>query len=91
MMNKKIVIVFVLTAVLLSVIGGLCLAATTPGSAPRPGYESLPPIGKLLGVFSQATGLYAFFCPSTGTWVDGIGRIAMVATGLFLVFLAMFH
>ena len=89
MTKKRIVVVFVLAAFMLLLIGGLCLAGTATGTAPRPGYETLPPIDKLLTEFSHATGIYAFMAPDKGSWVEGIGRIAMVATGLLLVYLAI--
>jgi carboxybiotin decarboxylase len=49
----------------------------------------LPSIDRLLAEFGRATGLYAFFFPVQGTWIDGLGRLLMVATGILLVFLAI--
>lgn len=93
MTKKGIVLTFtvalIVAAGVLLALGGQGLAETTDAAAPRPGDVSLPPIDRLLAEFGRATGLYAFLFPAGGSWVDGIGRLLMVATGLLLVYLAI--
>jgi carboxybiotin decarboxylase len=89
MTKKTIVIVLLLAAVALPLAGGLGLAAGRQGAAAPPGNPTLPPIDKLLTEFSHATGLYAFLVPQKKTWIDGIGRLAMVMTGVLLIYLAI--
>ena len=89
MKNKWIFLTLIGVAVLLPAMGGLGFAGTTDGTAARPGDAALPPIDRLLVEFGHATGLYAFLFPANGSWIDGIGRLMMVATGLLLVYLAI--
>jgi sodium ion-translocating decarboxylase beta subunit len=82
---KRLILSLLLAAVLVSIFSTTCTAVDTP----RPGYETLPPIERLLAEFGHTTGLYAFLFPKNGTWIDGLGRLLMVATGLVLVYLAI--
>ncbi len=89
MTSKRRFFALLITAVLLLLATGVVLAADGADTAARPGYETLPPIQDLLTEFAHATGLYGFFFPEEGTWIDGIGRLAMLVTGLLLVYLAI--
>jgi carboxybiotin decarboxylase len=88
MNKKKLFVIFFLVVNLCLIAGGLSWAEDAD-SASRPGYEVLPSVDKLLINFGKATGLFAFFFPSTEKWVDGAGRLAMVGIGLFLLYLAI--
>ncbi len=69
----------------------LCASATaeTAGTAPRPGYECLPDMAKMIADFGKTTGLSGFFFPPTGNRIHGIGRLFMVGVGLLLLYLAI--
>jgi oxaloacetate decarboxylase beta subunit len=85
---KTLFTIFALAAVLLSVTPGLCLAQN-PGETSRPGDERLPSIDRLLMELGRSTGFFGFFFPANKRWVDGLGRLAMVAIGLVLLYLAI--
>jgi carboxybiotin decarboxylase len=86
MNRKKSVVLFFLTVLLWFFAGGISWSETVDSG---PGYEFLPSMDRLLVNFGQSTGLFTFFFPSTGNWVDGIGRMAMVGIGLILLYLAI--
>jgi carboxybiotin decarboxylase len=88
-MNKiKLLLIFFLVINLCFIsasISGSITADFKTGSE----HEILPSIDKLLINFVKSTGLFAFFFPSTESWVDGFGRIVMVGIGLILLYLAI--
>lgn len=63
--------------------------AGTDTIGPRPGYERLPDMDKMVTNFGKTTGLFGFIFPSSQSWTDGIGRLLMVGVGLLLLFLAI--
>jgi carboxybiotin decarboxylase len=88
-MNKnKLLLIFFLAINVCFITGSISWCITTDfGTGAEP--EILPPIDELLVNFGKSTGLFTFFFPPTGNWVDGIGRIAMVCIGLILLYLAI--
>ena len=56
---KRLILSLLLATVLVSIFSTTCTAVDTP----RPGYETLPPIERLLAEFGHTTGLYAFLFP----------------------------
>jgi carboxybiotin decarboxylase len=88
MNKKKLFVIFFLLVNLCLITGGVSWGENAD-SATRLGYEVLPSIDKLLINFGKSTGLFTFFFPSTEKWVDGVGRMAMVGTGLILLYLAI--
>jgi sodium ion-translocating decarboxylase beta subunit len=79
----------ILAGVLAPVFKGPWMAEALAGTLGGSEGGVLPSIDRLLAEFGRATGLYAFFFPVQGTWIDGLGRLLMVATGILLVFLAI--
>ncbi|MDM8551613.1 sodium ion-translocating decarboxylase subunit beta [Desulfobacterales bacterium HSG2] len=83
------------TIIALSLIFAVCFSfcayaqAETDAPAPRPGYERLPDMGKMILDFGRTTGLFSFFFPATEKWIDGVGRLFMVGIGLLLLYLAI--
>lgn len=81
--------------VALSLIIAVCFSlcayvhAETAAPEPRPGYECLPDMDKMITDFGKTTGVFGFFFPSTGKWIDGIGRLFMVCVGVLLLYLAI--
>ncbi len=87
MFKKKTMLVFGVIIVLLLSFGVMSLAGGQ--SEKKTGHESLPPITDMALDFAKSTGFYSFIFPSTGNWMDGIGRLAMVAVGFLMLYLAM--
>jgi carboxybiotin decarboxylase len=88
MNKKKLFVIFFLVVNLCLITGGVSCGEDAD-SATRPEYEVLPSVDKLLINFGKSTGLFTFLFPSTEKWVDGVGRMAMVGIGLFLLYLAI--
>ena len=88
-MNKRIAVVQF--AIVITVLAAACPAvAETVQNATGTGQEVLPATGELIGNFLRSTGLLSFIAPPSGNWIDGIGRLAMIAVGLILLYLAIF-
>jgi oxaloacetate decarboxylase beta subunit len=90
-MTKKIaaVLVFALVIVVLAVTCPVVSAENVPDAAGT-GQEVLPATSDVIVNFLRATGLLSFVMPPSGNWVDGVGRLAMIAIGCILLFLAIF-
>ena len=79
----------ILAGVLMPLFKGPWMVDALAGAPGGSDGRILPSIDRLLAEFGRATGLYAFLFPPDGTWIDGLGRLVMVATGLLLVYLAI--
>ena len=86
-MKHAFIALSLVIAVCFSVCGVVHTATDAP--APRPGYERLPDMDKMITDFGKTTGLFGFIFPSTDSWADGIGKIIMVGVGLLLLYLAI--
>ncbi len=82
MKSKSLVLCFLL---LLAVLFAAPAQAGSPGAT----QEIVPPLGDMISQFIQSTGIYAYICPASGKWTDGVGGIFMVGIGLLLLFLAI--
>jgi sodium ion-translocating decarboxylase beta subunit len=89
MNRKRLLLQPILAGGLMPVFMGPWVADALAGAPGGSEDRILPSIDRLLAEFGRATGLYAFLFPPGGTWVDGLGRLVMVATGLLLVYLAI--
>ena len=87
-MNKKTtMITFAATVALLSFTCAAVAKAETATGGPGPGV--LPATGELVVSFLRSAGLLSFIFPASGNWIDGIGRLAMIAIGVVLLYLAI--
>ncbi|MDO9111367.1 MAG: sodium ion-translocating decarboxylase subunit beta, partial [Desulfatirhabdiaceae bacterium] len=79
----------------LSIVIAVCFSACavsyaqTETAVPRPGYERLPDMDKMIVDFGKTTGLFGFIFPSTKSWTDGIGKLLMICVGVLLLYLAI--
>jgi sodium ion-translocating decarboxylase beta subunit len=88
MNTKTLMTILVLAALFLATSPGMGLAQD-PAGTPRPGVERLPAIDRLFIDLGRSTGLSGFFFQSNKSWIDGLGRLAMVGIGLLLLYLAI--
>lgn len=44
---------------------------------------------EMLSQFGQSTGIVQFILPHNGDWIDGLGRLIMIAVGILLLYLAI--
>jgi carboxybiotin decarboxylase len=89
MKRKRVLRRPLLSMMLLSLFNGPWMAQALAGDAGGTADRMLPSIDRLLAEFGRATGLYAFLFPDHGSWIDGMGRLVMVATGILLIYLAI--
>ncbi len=93
MIIKKIFIILSIVTILAQAL--FIMPAATPAFAgdsrqtQAPGRSFLPPMIEIVHSFGASTGLYNFLFPASKSWVDGLGRLAMVGVGLLLLYLAI--
>lgn len=51
--------------------------------------SEMPSIGEMVLEFLNSTGLREFFAPSDGDWINGLGKLLMIAVGMLLLYLAI--
>lgn len=87
MFTKRNIFMFGLVIVLLLSSGAMSFAAEPVKETSD--HASLQPISEMAMNFAKSTGLYSFFVPSTGHWMDGVGPMIMVAVGMLMLYLAI--
>jgi len=84
---------YVIVAIMVIIAGCIAAEAYAAGGAtapgPRPGYETLPDISRMILDFAKTTGLFKFFFPPTENWTDGVGKLFMICVGIFMLYLAI--
>jgi len=78
-----VLFVFLLIISTIGFAGGQAMAEKTAV------HQELAPMGTMVSEFVKSTGLYGFFNPLSGQWIEGIGSLLMIGVGFLMLFLAI--
>jgi oxaloacetate decarboxylase beta subunit len=85
-MKIKCCVWTIVAAVFISLIAHVGIVAAQEVDT---GLRSVPGMLEMLSQFGQSTGIVQFILPHNGDWIDGLGRLIMIAVGILLLYLAI--